>query len=79
MFVTAMPISSMWPTIASVGASFSPARTRANDEPSVSEVTSANVAAASRQTLAASSSWPDGPEAVRSAVRSSGVAIGLAH
>ena len=38
-----------------------PARTRANDEPSVSEVTSANGAAASRQTLAGSSSWPDGP------------------
>ena len=33
--------------------------------------------AASRQTPAGSSSWPDGPEAVRSAVRSSGVAIGL--
>ena len=50
MFVTATPISSMWPKIASVGAP-SPARTRANDVPSVSEVTSANVAAASRQTL----------------------------
>ncbi len=39
MFVTATPISSMCPTIASVGAP-SPARTRANDEPSVSDVTS---------------------------------------
>ena len=76
MFVIATPISSMWPTSASVGAP-SPARTRANDVPSVSEVTSANAAAASRQMRAGSSSWPEGPEAVRSAVRSSGAAIGL--
>ncbi len=37
MFVIAIPISSMWPTSASVGAP-SPARTRANDVPSVSLV-----------------------------------------
>ncbi len=49
MFVIAIPISSMWPTIASVGAP-SPARTRAYDVPSVSDVTSANAEAASRQT-----------------------------
>ena len=55
MFVTATPISSMWPTSASVGES-SPTRTRANDEPIVSEVTSANSDAASRQMRAGSSS-----------------------
>ena len=54
MFVTATPISSMCPTSASVGAARSPpAATRANDVPSVSELdTSANAAAASRQTRA---------------------------
>ena len=60
MFVIATPISSMCPTIASVGAP-SPARTRANEVPSVSECTSANAEAASRQTRAAGPSWPGRP------------------
>ena len=60
MFVIAIPISSMWPTIASVGAP-SPARTRAYDVPSVSDDTSANAEAASRQMRVGSSSCPDGP------------------
>ena len=55
MFVTATPISSMWPTSASVIAP-SPARTRANELPSVSEVTSAKDEAASRQMRAGASS-----------------------
>ena len=54
-----------------------PARTRANDVPSVSDVTSANAEAASRQMRAGSSSCPDGPGAVSSDRRSSGRAIGL--
>ena len=52
MFVTAMPISSMWPTIASVGAPLrrrAPARTRSR---ACRSVTSANAEAASRQTRA---------------------------
>ena len=75
MFVIAMPISSMCPTIASVGAP-SAARTRAKDVPRVSEVTSANADAASRQMRDGSSSCPDGPGAVSSALSSSGAGTG---
>ena len=57
----------------------SPARTRANDVPSVSEVTSANADAASRQTRAASSSWPEGPDAVSKDVQKVGGRHRLAH
>ena len=70
--VTAKPISSMWPTSASVGAP-SPERTRANDVPSVSLVTSANAPAASRQIRATGSSCPEGPAAVRSSRSRSGI------
>ena len=77
MFVTATPISSMWPTSASVIAP-SPARTRANELPSVSDVTSANDEAASRQMRAGSSSWPDGPAACSSDLSSSGAAMACA-
>src|SRR5436305_824199 len=71
--VTARPISSMWPTIASGGPD--PAPTRATDEPRLSVETSAKLAAPSRQTRAASSSRPDGPRARSSASRSSGAGI----
>ena len=63
----------MWPTIASGGPD--PAPTRATDEPRLSVETSAKLAAASRQTRAASSSRPDGPRARSSASRSSGAGI----
>ena len=72
MWVTAIPISSMWPITASVGAA-PPAPTRANEVPSVSPCTSANAAAASRQTAAAGSSCPEGPTAVRRSWRRSGI------
>ena len=78
MFVIATPISSMWPTIASVGAP-SVAATRANDDPSVSEVTSANAEAASRQMRAGSSSCPEGPGAVSKSARRAGAGMRLAH
>ena len=48
------------------------APTRANEVPSVSELTSANAEAASRQTAAAGPSCPDGPTAVRRSRRSGG-------
>ena len=56
--VIVTPISSMCPIKASAGRS--PVPTRATEVPSVSLVTSANDAAALRQTRAAASSWPEG-------------------
>ena len=50
-----------------------PAATRAKELPRVSPCTSANLAAASRQTAAAGSSCPDGPAAVRRSWRSAGI------
>ena len=78
MFVTVTPISSMCPTRASVGAPGAAAVTRANDVPSVSDVTSAKSDPAARQTWAGSSSCPDGPGAVSSAFKSSGTATACA-
>src|SRR5919198_669209 len=77
MFVIVTPISSMWPTSASVAAPAEAPGTRAKVVPSVSAFTSANAPAAWRQTWAGSSSCPDSPGAVRSACSSSGTAIGL--
>ena len=79
MFVTVTPTSSMCPTSAIVAASLCAARTRANEVPSVSEVTSANAEAASRQTRVGSSSCPDGPRASRSACKKVGGLHTLEH
>ena len=62
-WVAITPISSMWPTSAHIGPPLVPA-TRAKLEPSVSPHTSANGAAAARQTAVARSSEPDGAGAV---------------
>src|SRR5581483_11518066 len=59
---------------ASVGAP-SPALTRAYEVPRLSEDTSANPAAASRQTAAAGPSRPDGPTAARRSWRIGGIGI----
>ena len=58
MWWTISPISSMWPTIASTGPPAVPT-TRATVEPTVSWVTSANSAQASRNTVAGAllTSW----------------------
>ncbi len=73
--VIATPISSMWPTRASAGASTPPAAaTRAKVVPSVSDETVANAAAASRQMCDASSSCPEGPKAWSSEMSRSGTA-----
>src|SRR5947209_14066578 len=72
MCETCSPISSMWPTIASVRPSEVP-EMRANEEPRWSEPTSAaNAEHASRQIRAASVSCPEGPDAVRRCCRNSG-------
>src|SRR5262245_894945 len=65
------PISSMCPTIARDGPSAVPF-TRAVEEPSASEATSANGSAARRHAAAALRSCPDGPGVVISSRRSSG-------
>ena len=63
MCVTTTPISSIWPSRASVGAPSVAARTRAKEVPSVSLVTSAKAEAACRHTADAGSSCPVGPAA----------------
>src|SRR5581483_10903743 len=69
------PISSMWPTIASVGPPATPA-TRACDEPTLSTPTSAaHCEQPSLHARAASVSLPDGPLASRIDRSSSGIAI----
>src|SRR5450755_2763321 len=73
MCETCTPISSMWPTTISVGPPAVP-ETRAYEEPTLSDPTSvANSAQPSRQTLAGSVSWPDGPAALIRRWSSSGV------
>src|SRR3954469_3419690 len=74
MSVIGTRTSSMCPITTSVGAP-SLERTRTNDDPCVSDQTSPNCAAASRQMRAGSSSWPDGPRALSRSWRSCGVAI----
>src|SRR5688572_4802009 len=76
MWWTIRPISSMCPTTASSGPPAVPL-TRATLEPTLSLVTSANDAAASRKTAAAACSYPEGPGAVSRLRRTSGT--GMAH
>src|SRR5690242_9282483 len=72
MWWTISPISSMWPTTATVGPSPVPA-TRATVEPTESySISAPNAAAASRKTAAGACSYPDGPGAVRSLRNESG-------
>src|ERR1700761_3111956 len=80
MWVTWMPISSMWPTTARLGPAAVPG-TRTTEEPTRSQRTSSEKAATrSRHTRAGAVSWPDGPAARSRASSSSGtgaVATGL--
>ena len=62
----------MCPTIASVGPSAVPL-TRAVDDPSASDETSANASPALRHTAAAGASCPDGPGVVSNSRRRSGI------
>ena len=77
MWWTISPISSMWPTIATdrPGRAGSRPGTRATVEPTLSCVTSANAAAASRKAAAGACSYPEGPAAVSSRRSVSGSAI----
>ena len=75
MCETISPISSMWPTIASVGPPAVPG-TRAQTDPMTSVTTSANAEAASRNTPAGAVSYPDGPWAVSSERSTGGIDIG---
>src|SRR3954466_14151029 len=74
MCVTIRPISSMWPTMASVGPSPVPF-TRAIDDPITSTETSANPEAAARHAAAGAVSWPEGPVVVSRVRRTSGRAM----
>src|SRR5919202_1773999 len=76
MWVTTRPISSMWPISASRGPPAVPG-TRATDDPSVSLETAAKAAAASRHTVAGAPSWPEGPGALSSPRRTSGIATSV--
>src|SRR4051794_4930514 len=74
MWRTTSPISSMCPITASSGPSPLLA-TRAHDDPTTSPETSANPCAASRHARAGSVSYPEGPGALRSDRRTSGIGM----